>query len=367
MLNRSKILQELNVQVPQVFDSTYSEIALAQMAFGWLCENPQTAQSIAESVHDMLMPSWSEPLNKMYSLSVPHGGYQVLAVDGSQIYPDRHQGISCYVLNIGTAFFSYDQQSSVLLDSFPKVCTSVDPLQLLPDFINAKRSELEFQAGFDKSRELVDPAKPFLYLCDGSLIFWHLESKEEEIKNDFLTSYLAALERFYTSRMLIAGYISFAKNKEIVNLLRAGLEKKLIPSERTSIDYLVDADICSFFLPPYHRTILFGHHSPIVTNYPEHLRPYFCYVNVGQEIARVEVPAWIAFDNTYLDQVLSLILDQAIKGQGYPVALSEAHEQAVIKNADREYFYQLLNSVTQQHHRVYVQSQKSIKKRVVGV
>jgi NurA-like 5'-3' nuclease len=42
------------------------------------------------------------------------------------------------------------------------------------------------------------------------------------------------------------------------------------------------------------------------------------------------------------ESVINRIVDQAAKGCGYPVALSEAHEQAVIRERDRRYFLTLL-------------------------
>ncbi len=39
-----------------------------------------------------------------------------------------------------------------------------------------------------------------------------------------------------------------------------------------------------------------------------------------------------------------MVCDQIRKGSGYPVSLSEAHEQAVVRASDRELFYDLLGS-----------------------
>ncbi len=69
---------------------------------------------------------------------------------------------------------------------------------------------------------------------------------------------------------------------------------------------------------------------------------YFCYVHVGSEVVRIEFPAWVAESNTLLNQSLSLILTQVHKGYGYPVALAEAHNQAVVRGGDRARFFALL-------------------------
>jgi len=70
----------------------------------------------------------------------------------------------------------------------------------------------------------------------------------------------------------------------------------------------------------------------------------FFYLNVGREIARVEVPAWVAQDQVLLDRLHAVIYDQAQKGNGYPYALSRAHEQAVVNTADRERFNELVTA-----------------------
>ena len=92
------------------------------------------------------------------------------------------------------------------------------------------------------------------------------------------------------------------------------------------------------------RSALFKTTSRVVEKqYGEH-RIYFYYINVDEEIARVEIPEWVAKDEELLALTQSLILDQCRRGHGYPVALSEAHEQAVVTGADRENFWQLVET-----------------------
>ncbi len=71
-------------------------------------------------------------------------------------------------------------------------------------------------------------------------------------------------------------------------------------------------------------------------------RIFFFYVNNGWEIGRVEVPKWIAHNPDLLSLTHTLILDQCRKGIGYPVAVSEAHEQAVLTGSDRRTFQDIL-------------------------
>jgi NurA-like 5'-3' nuclease len=107
--------------------------------------------------------------------------------------------------------------------------------------------------------------------------------------------------------------------------------------------------------------------AKIVEEYPDHLKPYFIYLDVGKEIARIEIPAWIAQQSEFVDSICSVVLDQSLKGNGYPVCLAEAHEQAVIKSPDRDFFNHLICKLGVEHKKRMYRSQKSIKKRTMGI
>jgi len=71
----------------------------------------------------------------------------------------------------------------------------------------------------------------------------------------------------------------------------------------------------------------------------------------------------VAADDSLLKLVHTLVLDQCRRGQGYPVALSEAHEKAVVTTADRENFWQLVESSLSEEHLPSPGSAKSRSKR----
>jgi hypothetical protein len=56
----------------------------------------------------------------------------------------------------------------------------------------------------------------------------------------------------------------------------------------------------------------------------------------------VEFPAWLTGDSALLNQTLAIVLAQINKGFGYPIALAEAHNQAVVRSGDRRRFFALL-------------------------
>jgi len=159
--------------------------------------------------------------------------------------------------------------------------------------------------------------------------------------------------------------MSLPRTKELVNLCKLELVQFDAASIENSsvIDRLTDVDITDFYLRVGQRSIVFKSLASISYLYPEKLKPYFCYLNVGSEIARLEFPAWIAMSDELVDKVCSIALDQAIKGRGYPVCLFEAHEQAVIKSLDRDFFYRMIEKLSQKQTKSYLISQKSIKKQ----
>jgi hypothetical protein len=373
MLNRQKVMQELQQVVPHLFSTSTEERQQAQQVWQWLLDHPTEADALKCCNSSWPLPLWQESLSTAQVIATEKLSYAVTAVDGSQIYPDRHQGIGCYLLNIGAVTLTYNDHSSrALCESSPSVF-ALQPEEswsdLSPEIINCQRGELELKSGLQASKMFKNNnSQEHLFLCDGSLIFWHLDSKEAETKERFLENSLALLEQFYKERLLIAGFISLPQSKELVNIIRTALERKIVPFETAvTFDYVVDADVLASFLPQHTRSALFAHCSGITARYPAYTRPYFMYLTTGEEIVRVEVPAWIAEDSKALTFTLQVILDQCIKGHGYPVALSEAHEQAVVKNTDREFFFHMLYKLSTEHKYPLRPSQKSLKKKFVSI
>ena len=60
------------------------------------------------------------------------------------------------------------------------------------------------------------------------------------------------------------------------------------------------------------------------------------------EIVRIEIPNW---STSSLDLAHNLVWNQINLGNGYPVALHEAHEQAVIRSSDRNSFWRIIDNM----------------------
>jgi NurA-like 5'-3' nuclease len=124
-----------------------------------------------------------------------------------------------------------------------------------------------------------------------------------------------------------------------------------------------DRDLFINLLENGERSALFISPSKVVKEHYGDHRVYFFYLRVDDEIARVEIPQWVAADKDLLELTHSLVFDQCRRGHGYPIVLSEAHEQAVVTGADRENFWELVESTLIEEHLPGSSSGKSLSKR----
>ncbi|MGQ4647134.1 DNA double-strand break repair nuclease NurA [Lyngbya aestuarii] len=306
-----------------------------------------------------------EPLDTAIEISTPPEGHTVFATDGSQLSPSHHEIAYCYLINVGRVMLHYGQSLYPLLDSLPEVFYRPEDLYVsrqwgirTEEWMGYRRTVSEASTLAEMACRWVNPPGahfdiPNLAMVDGSLIYWFLESLPAEARDRILPPILEAWEQLRSVNVPLLGYLSASRSTEAVNFLRlqacphetpncisncASLTDKL-PCQ--VIDPLRDAALWTNFLQPGQRSSLFRSSARILESYQAH-RVYFCYVNVGTEIARTEVPEWVALNPSLLDQALSLMLAQVHKGYGYPVALAEAHNQAVVRGGDRTRFFALL-------------------------
>ncbi len=384
MLNRNELSRQILSLTSKIFPDLQCQNNLAQETWDKICNDSLFPEKVETSKSSFLVPRWQGNLMDTFDIKSDLNEYSIFSVDGSQIYPDRNfSGARCFLINLGGCFIQYsdnDLNRQVELFSEPQVFLPPDVIPdkdrfvFSMDLVDLKREELELQGLFDKN--FINGAN--VCFVDGTIIFWNLEGKPEEVKDYFLSSYLFWLNKFYENKTLVSGYISFPKSRELVNLIRLGLCRftsadcipcysKFTEFPCKAVDNLIDTHVCRFFLKPNQRTTVFYSTSKITQYYPDHLKPCFCYLHAGAEIARLEMPFWIAQNKDLLDYLCSVAIDQCKKGQGYPVVLAEAHEQAVVKGPDREFFYHLIQKIGIEQKRRFFISKKSLKKRGIGI
>ena len=375
MLDRLKLIIELQHVADKLFVDVTQSYHLAQDVWQSIIKDSTFLYKVRQVNNaPWPVPLWQDNLGDSIAVEKVVSPYVAFSVDGSQIYPDRHNVLSCCLINTGSVVLPYNiENKRVQLFSDPTVFAGVDEHQqpFTTDGVNCKRQELELRAGLDLAKKIKNDYgdATSLLLFDGSLIFWHLSSKEIDVRDQFLNAYLALLDELYHEKVPTCWYISMPKSKELMSLVRLYLcnfdvaQKELYES----VDSVIDSGIMYSVLEPYTRSVVFSNHSSISVYYPAHLRPFFFYVHVGSEIGRVEIPSWIAQNKSSVDMIAQIVVDQCVKGGGYPVALAEAHEQAVVKGPDREFFYHFLQKMGMERKHTQSISRKSLKKRGIGI
>jgi len=384
VLDRNKVVRQLSTLVEKIFPDLKNQSDVAEVTFNIIAHDSLFMKKVDQSQSSFLLPFWDGNLQDTYEIKKDMQEYTVLSCDGSQIYPDRNMGgARCFLINLGGCFLHYSstQKSKASFFSTPKIflpqdILSDEKMQFSMDLVDLKREELELKTLFEKAIE--QKSTNPICLVDGTLIFWFLEGKQPDVKEFFLAKYLYWLNKFYEEKIPVAGYISFPKSREIVNLIRLGLcrfdfadcivcHKKYQDFPCTAVDNVIDTHVLRSFLQPGHRSTIFWSNSKIVNNYPEQLKPCFFYVHVGQEIVRIETVRWVVERKDMLEKLCAVAFDQSVKGCGYPVVISESHEQAVVKGPDRDFFYHVIQKIGIEQQRRFFVSQKSLKKRRMGV
>ena len=363
MLDLTKLarqMQGISEHLTQEADAARLRVEIARNLLVQATQHQSDRTAELETYRDRLLFAAAEPvepLNTKVTLDTAPEAHTVISSDGSQISPSHHEIAYCYLLNISRVIIHYGQSRYPLLDSLPEVIYRPEDLYAsrkwgirTEEWMGYKRTAAEaVMLG-----ELGDSAQvPTLAMTDGSLIYWFLEQIPAKARDEILLPVLESWDRLRKARVPVMGYISSSRSGEALNFLRlqacpyespdclTHCEDNRAQTPCQSFSPLRDVTLWSTSLSPGERGPLWKSSADILSCYGEHT-VYFCYVHVGAEVARVEFPQWVVEDAALLNSALSLMLAQVQKGFGYPVALAEAHNQAVVRGSDRTRFFTLL-------------------------
>ena len=357
-------------------------LKLAQQILADQADRWQELAAFAETTRDRVAVP-TGPLDERIPAPPRMASYTALATDGSEIDPDRHgPGGNFFVINIGLARIPYGQPGrEVLLRSVSRLGYTDEELFIV-DPGNPRRQvpvrdrHLDAQRTVDELRALADLAEtevaqhgdmPIVALVDGTLLFSVLEERPQDfLRQHFYSEYVAQLDRLRQADVALAAYASRTRGADLMSLLRAlcggdpatctmceaRQTKMFAPGEdgrrgdksaarpaplhaTCPLRGITDAQVLGRGLRQWDRSALLrvrsNVHDPF---YGEH-RVYFFLLDTGAEVARVELPEWVARDRRKLGWVHSALVDQCEKGFGYPAVLARADDRAVLSSSDR--------------------------------
>ncbi|MBV9543272.1 MAG: DNA double-strand break repair nuclease NurA [Chloroflexi bacterium] len=327
---------------------------LAQYADRWV-----ELADLAESVRTRVAVP-TGPLDERIPAARRLEAYTALATDGAEIDPDRHGGAGeFYVINIGQVRIPYGQPArEVELKSVTRLGYTEDDLFIV-DPRDARRQvpmrdrHLDALRTVEELRGLADlaeaevtrdntPREPAVAFVDGTLLFSVLEERPRDfLRSRFYTEFVAQLERLRQAHTPVAAYASRSRGVDLVNLFRAVCGGTPLACDVCSgahacaLRGLTDAQILGRELAPWQRTGLFRVRSNVHDPFFGPHRVYYFLLATTEEVARVEVPEWVARDQRLLNLVHAALVDQCLKGFGYPSVLARADDRAVISLGDR--------------------------------
>jgi len=287
-----------------------------------------------------------ECLNVVITEPQVEGDYTVLAADGSQINPDRHAMVEFGAINVGAICMRLGngQAPQELVQSrlmFHDDLFTSDGDLLTDDLVALKRDLAERQ-------ELVNLAKlkppPVIALTDGPLELFREPRGNQEFEKD-IEHYKQVLSELASLGAATAGYVDRPRGDLLVRLLELVVLQERGQIRKAGQDHpflgVYDSHLFEN-LEPGCRSAIFAIHSGSSSRFQGQLALHFFYLNVGRPdhayLSRVEIPQWVAEDESLVNLTHACLLTQArvLGARPYPYLLHRAHEIAVVSFDERD-------------------------------
>ncbi len=255
---------------------------------------------------------------------------EAVGIDGSQIYPlDRSPVLWAYIQTV-----AYRMQRPPLFESqFVDIGTEIaqggsQALELLENrdelitLTNAWRTLLEMRMACAAAQ--VYPGE--IVLLDNGLLPWLSVGGSSAHRR--LNEYLKLLLALQPG--LVAGVISGPQSRLLARLVNLAEAETVEQGIQEGHD-IADSVLMRRLLRPGERSALFLHGSPRNKVFQDHgAEVHFFFLRVNeQEIARVEIPAWLVEDTRLVDSIHASVLADA-RLTGYSYVLSQAHQHVTV-------------------------------------
>jgi hypothetical protein len=303
-----------------------------------------TDELIAGLVHPLACALTNQSEVNNWKMQVLAGRITV-AIDGSQIEPDKNLGLFFGAVQVGW-FLNYHNNQITPAKNLdfeivlPKTFKEED--QELRQEIFFKRFQKETytlaliigqlaKQGFKK--------RPIAFF-DGSLTLSFVSSQAR--KKDYMEAVAFLLDASERTEIPVVGFI----DTSLAHNLSKSLEQAHELSE--SANKASDANLLSFYLRDWgDRSAFFSYFDRSFDEVGEKNildALGFCYLKTGSKKgkpARLELPNWV-YKAGILDEVIEVVMAECLVGNGYPYPIEVADSIAVIQNQEREAFYEYI-------------------------
>ncbi len=276
----------------------------------------------------------------------------LIAADGSQIVPNRHDPLQYYVVNVGAIAMQIGSGQT------PQVFTETK-LKILDEFDDTyfSDSQIALQRDVAERKKLLEISEKYsgtiLALTEGQLELWgSIDSDNAREFEKNLQDYLNVLKELQQKEVITAGYVDKPGANWVVKLLEiAATPPEELKNVRKNRPLAGATDLWLFekILARYERSAVFALQSKSAEKYTDSISIRFFYLNVGDEkkpkVARVDIPAWVANNKEALNNLHFALVEQSkiLGNEPFPYLLHRAHEIAVITHGEKEEIDRMLS------------------------
>ena len=373
---RPSLDQMANVAAARRHDRRYVVDELLALLHEYAVDWPRIARALAQADADADPKHYRAarpisdqfPLDKPIDAPPPPPQATIVATDGSQIMPDRHAAHLYYLINIGGIVYWHGDGRSPDQFTVPELHYPKDESEDI-DFLMGSGGKISIERDKQEIRTLANTAwnlrdeasaAPLLALLDQRLLYWPIGGPDAAPNEDVIV-WLNAMTKARDGGALLAGYIDRPMTGSVVTLLRAlqGLDDEKFDwkelGKRSATGGLTDTAVYSRLLAPGQRSPVFVYVSPPNRRFAEHdpeNEVCFFYLNParrGRRVARIDIPRWVAEEETAVAAVHALIIDQCRILGDYPYVIARADEMAVVGHRDHEELDFLIDLYMQRH------------------
>lgn len=323
----------------------------------------------------------SEPINLVKNAALPAVFPVLLAADGSQINPNRHDAVEFGLINIGVIRLQPVQALTPVemtsCELFLYQSPENDSGPLTEELVALKR---DFKERSELARLAAAEPGVVLTLTDGPLELFR-EPKGDPRFDRLFEDYLDVMEVLASMNTVTAGYVDKPGADLVVRLLELTLypdEELQKAGKERQLGGVRDIDLFRDTLQPAERSAIFAIQSSSAEKFSQrlngHMALHFFYLNVGRVgrpwLVRVELPAWVSQQAELVDLLQATLLQQCRQMgiKAYPYALHRAHEVALVSYQDKQQLQvmieaEMLRAGLEVGDKSYKQSHKDLEGR----
>ncbi len=296
----------------------------------------------------------NHPLDAGISPVEPVSQATIIACDGSQIVPDRHAPFLYYLINAGT--ITYYHGSGAPPDIFTSPILQYpsgedfdedDIFTLNSALVNLWRDRHEIETLLKALLQARALPGPQLAVLDQRLLYWPAGGLPGRESRRVVEAWQDGMTAIRHAGAWMAGYIDRPGKRSVLTMLhtldisRPGFKVSELYNSPI-FNRLTDIDL-------YEPILGLGERTPVFSEISQHNNAFrkreqenevcFFYLRTGEgqrQLARVDIPMWVARDEASVSAVHALIYDQCQILGNYPYVITRADEIAVVGKRDQE-------------------------------